>query len=39
MIKLTDNEWARKLLLIDFAFQPIVNIHTGNAFGFAVHQR
>lgn len=31
---LSDKEWVQKLSIIDFAFQPIVNIHTGNAFGF-----
>ncbi|HCY88398.1 MAG TPA: GGDEF domain-containing protein [Desulfobacteraceae bacterium] len=30
----TDEEWAARLENIDYAFQPIVNIHTGNTFGF-----
>ena len=34
MIELKDSDWIEKLSKIDFAYQPIVNIHTGNAFGF-----
>ena len=34
MIQLKDKEWIEKLSKIEFAYQPIVNIHTGNAFGF-----
>lgn len=34
MPELTDKKWILKLSKIDFAYQPIVNIHTGNAFGF-----
>ena len=29
-----DSNWSRRLEKIDYAFQPIVNIHTGNTFGF-----
>ncbi|MCP4117965.1 MAG: EAL domain-containing protein [Desulfobacteraceae bacterium] len=34
MVELTDSTWISRLGFIDFAFQPIVNIHTGTAFGF-----
>ncbi len=34
MVTLTDAKWKLRLSKIDYAFQPIVNIHTGNAFGF-----
>lgn len=34
MVLLTDKKWKIRLSKIDYAFQPIVNIHTGNAFGF-----
>ncbi|MBI9089733.1 MAG: GGDEF domain-containing protein [Desulfobacterium sp.] len=34
MVELTDRTWISRLSIIDFAFQPIVNIHTGTAFGF-----
>ncbi|MBT3178738.1 MAG: GGDEF domain-containing protein [Desulfobacula sp.] len=34
MTELTDKEWISRLSKIDFSYQPIVNIHTGNAFGF-----
>ena len=34
MVELTDRTWISRLRLIDYAFQPIVNIHTGRAFGF-----
>lgn len=34
MVKLTDDLWIARLAHVDYAFQPIVNIHTGNAFGF-----
>ena len=34
MIRLEDKKWLKRLSRIDFADQPIVNIHTGNAFGF-----
>ncbi|MCG8616142.1 MAG: EAL domain-containing protein, partial [Desulfobacterales bacterium] len=33
-VTLKDEEWAIRLENIDYAFQPIVNIHTGNTFGF-----
>lgn len=29
-----NEEWIARLDRIDYAFQPIVNIHTGNTFGF-----
>ncbi|THB77885.1 MAG: EAL domain-containing protein [Desulfobacteraceae bacterium] len=29
-----NQDWLERLSRIDYAFQPIVNIHTGNAFGF-----
>ncbi len=28
-----DRDWSLRLAKIDYAFQPIVNIHTGNTFG------
>lgn len=28
-----DKKWTNRLSLMDYAFQPIVNIHTGNTFG------
>ncbi len=31
---LKNTEWRIRLSQIDYAFQPIVNIHTGNTFGF-----
>jgi diguanylate cyclase (GGDEF)-like protein len=31
---LTDPLWLERLKKVDFAYQPIVNIHTGNVFGF-----
>ncbi len=34
MAGLEDKEWITRLDRIDYAFQPIVNIHTGNTFGF-----
>ena len=34
MVKLTYEKWLTRLSKLDYAFQPIVNIHTGNAFGF-----
>ena len=34
ILKITDQKWQERLELLDYAFQPIVNIHTGNAFGF-----
>ena len=34
MADLKDEAWASRLEKIDYAFQPIVNIHTGNTFGF-----
>lgn len=34
MVELEDLGWLARLSKIDYAFQPIVNIHTGNAFGF-----
>lgn len=29
-----DSAWEKRLSQLDHAYQPIVNIHTGNAFGF-----
>jgi len=29
-----DENWMKRLAIVDHAFQPIVNIHTGNTFGF-----
>ncbi|MFH2057769.1 MAG: EAL domain-containing protein [Pseudomonadota bacterium] len=34
MIKRIGKNWLSRLSKIDYAFQPIVNIHTGNTFGF-----
>ena len=34
MPELKDDRWRVRLEKIDYAFQPIVNIHTGNTFGF-----
>ncbi|SDU25869.1 GGDEF domain-containing protein [Desulfobacula phenolica] len=34
MRTLKHEKWIERLSKIDFAYQPIVNIHTGNAFGF-----
>ncbi|MBN1932267.1 MAG: EAL and GGDEF domain-containing protein [Desulfobacterales bacterium] len=34
MVEFTDQKWICRLNKLDFAFQPIVNIYTGNAFGF-----
>ncbi len=34
MVELTNKKWLTWLSTLDYAFQPIVNIHTGNAFGF-----
>ncbi len=34
MVELTNAEWISRLKILDHAFQPIVNIHTGNTFGF-----
>ncbi len=34
MADLKDKQWSSRLGRIDYAFQPIVNIHTGNTFGF-----
>ena len=34
MGKFINEEWLNRLSRLDYAFQPIVNIHTGNAFGF-----
>ena len=34
MVELTNKKWLAWLSKLDYAFQPIVNIHTGNAFGF-----
>jgi len=34
MVELEDKGWLERLSNIDYAFQPIVNIHTGNTFGF-----
>ncbi|MBF0204244.1 MAG: GGDEF domain-containing protein, partial [Desulfamplus sp.] len=31
---LHDNEWLKRISKIDFAFQPIVNIHTGVCYGY-----
>ncbi|MBF0572155.1 MAG: EAL domain-containing protein [Desulfamplus sp.] len=31
---LHDNEWLERISKIDFAFQPIVNIHTGVCYGY-----
>jgi diguanylate cyclase (GGDEF)-like protein len=33
------HEWQARLVPIDFAFQPIVNIHTGACFGFEALMR
>jgi diguanylate cyclase (GGDEF)-like protein len=33
-LELKDPVWIARLEKMDYAFQPIVNIHTGNAFGF-----
>jgi diguanylate cyclase (GGDEF)-like protein len=32
--KSLDENWMNRLAIVDHAFQPIVNIHTGNTFGF-----
>ncbi len=34
MMELKDDEWINRLAKVDHAFQPVVNIHTGNTFGF-----
>lgn len=34
MTELKNRQWLDRLSQIDYAYQPIVNIHTGNAFGF-----
>ena len=34
MTELNDTEWIARLRKVDYAFQPVVNIHTGNTFGF-----
>lgn len=34
MVELKDVDWIKRLARVDHAFQPIVNIHTGNTFGF-----
>ncbi|MCF8045313.1 MAG: EAL and GGDEF domain-containing protein [Desulfarculaceae bacterium] len=34
MTQLNDTEWIKRLRKVDYAFQPVVNIHTGNTFGF-----
>ena len=34
MTELMNKNWISRLSKIDYAFQPIVNIHTGNTFGF-----
>jgi len=34
MVELQDKNWISRLSKIDYAFQPIVNIYTGNSFGF-----
>ncbi|MCG8563765.1 MAG: GGDEF domain-containing protein [Desulfobacterales bacterium] len=34
MVELTSESWISRLNVLDHAFQPIVNIHTGNTFGF-----
>lgn len=34
MVELKDKNWIARLSKIDYAFQPIVNIYTGNTFGF-----
>ena len=34
MTELKDTEWISRLQKVDYAFQPVVNIHTGNTFGF-----
>ncbi len=34
MSELMDGNWIKRLARVDHAFQPIVNIHTGNTFGF-----
>ncbi|MDX2439619.1 MAG: hypothetical protein QNK40_03630 [Desulfobacterales bacterium] len=34
MRKLKDGDWINRLAKVDHAFQPIVNIHTRNTFGF-----
>ena len=34
MTELNDREWIARLEKVDYAFQPVVNIHTGNTFGF-----
>ena len=31
---LNDNDWLERISKIDFAFQPIVNIHTGVCYGY-----
>ena len=33
MVDGVDKSWVRRLAVLDHAFQPIVNIHTGNTFG------
>jgi len=34
MVELKNKDWIARLSKIDYAFQPIVNIYTGNPFGF-----
>ena len=34
MTQLNDTGWISRLQKVDHAFQPVVNIHTGNTFGF-----
>jgi diguanylate cyclase (GGDEF)-like protein len=34
MVELKNKNWLTRLSKIDYAFQPIVNIYTGNSFGF-----
>jgi len=34
MVQLTDPEWIDYVNRVDFAFQPIVNIHTGVCYGY-----